>query len=248
MVKKAHAPKLVIRPHRPWARRVVVAVLAAAMAAAGWGLYRYGRYQVNVDYRGAAREQARLEGLLADARRHIDSLRSENARLETAQQVDRHANAEVRRALVQLQEENQELREELQFYRNIVSPSEAGSGVRIQHLGLEPVGGERMFRYTVTLIRIQGAKARSGRARGSVDLIVEGTQDGERKQLGLAEVASDGDGELSYSIKYFKKFQGKLQLPEGFVPSAALVRARPSGGRDSVEKKIQWPATTGRGG
>ncbi len=227
---------------------MAVTVVVAAMAAAGWGLYRYGRHQVNVDYRGAAHEKERLEGLLADARGQIESLRSDNARLETTQKVDQHANAEVRRALVQLQEENQELREELQFYRNIVSPSEAGSGVRIQHLGLELVGGDRTFRYTLTLIRIQGAKARSGRARGSVELIVEGTQKGQPKQLTLADMASGGDGELSYSIKYFKKFQGKLRLPEGFVPSAALARARPRGGRDSVEKKIQWPAMAGRGG
>lgn len=220
---------------------------AALLAGGGWGLYRFGQLRAGVAYDRAIQTRDEYRAQLEQANERIEALRAQSARLATAQEIDRHANTAVKETLARLQEENQQLREELQFYRNIVSPSQAESGVQIQHFGLVPAGRPHQYHFTVTLIRIRGPKQRQERARGSVELVIEGTtRDGSPQVLVLDEIATSDVPSMTYAIKYFKKFEGDIALPAGFQPVAAIARLKPRGGKqDPVEKKIEWPARSG---
>jgi hypothetical protein len=217
-----------------------------AVAAGAWLVFDYGRQRAGIDYRAVAQERDQLSRQVKQSQGQVDELRTRLARLETSQRVEKHASTAVRDSLVELQQENQDLREELQFYRNIVSPSEAGSGVRVQDFAIVRGDQQGMYRYTVTLIHIQGLKKRDRVAKGRVQLIVEGTQDGVPRRLSLAQISPRKAVELRYSMRYFKKFEGEILIPDGFVPGSAVVRVVAAGaGQAVVEKKIEWPAAAG---
>ncbi len=234
--------KLVIRPERRL--RAVLLRLLALLAFAG---LVYGAYYVGVrrglgDARGALVERDRLRSASKQWESRLEALRGESARLESAQRIDREANEQVRSNLDRLQQENLQLREELQFYRSIVAPSQRQEGVQVQHFSVEPSPGSRRFRYKLTLINLQGIKGRKEVARGDVQLYVDGKQKGRPRRLNLQELGVGGDGKLEYSIKYFKHFEGELRLPEDFVAESAVVEVNPRDDNEgAMRKQVQWP-------
>ncbi len=223
--------------------RIGLVAAVAALVALGWALYQWGRQRAEVDYAGAvAAREAALQDL-KDTRDQLAQLRAQTARLETGRRVDEQATQGVRKSLNELQQENLDLREELQFYRNIVSPSMAKSGIRIDNFKLDQGNQPRHFHFKLTLIHMQEVKHRRQRGRGVVKIAVEGTQSGAPKRLSLGDIGGPPKGEIRYSFKYFKHFEGDFVLPKGFVPRTVVVRAVPRNGGEAhaVEETFDWP-------
>jgi hypothetical protein len=219
--------------------------IAVILIVEGWWVFDFGRKHAGVDYRAAVQERARLESEVAQLRDQIGELRDQTARLASSRQIDQHANMVVKDTLNRLQQENQDLREELQFYRSIVSPSKGEPGLRVQYFKIDPGTQERVYRYSFTLIHVQEIKQRNRLVKGSVQLTVEGMQGGTPKVLDLVDISSTKESDLRYSMKYFKQFEGDFVLPEGFTPQAIVLKVLPTDNKkDGVQKKIDWPVTT----
>lgn len=236
--------RLVIRKqHHPW-RRLVWSVLGAVVAAATvLGAYRVGVIRGVGGAEEAVAERQSLHRQVRAMEEELTTLRNDFARLQSAQRIDEEAHERVRATLSRVQQQNLELREELQFYRNIVAPSQNAPGLQVQRFVLEPAIGRGQYRYKLTLIHLQEAKNRQNVARGRIELYVDGSVEEQQQRLALAELVPSGNAELSYAIKYFKHFEGELQLPEGFQPYSAVVEVIPRGAAEpAVEKRIQWPA------
>lgn len=235
--------KLVIRKqHHPWRRLALAGLVFAVVAGAVVGAYRLGVDRGVGEAAAAVRERQSLRQRLATMSEELAALRGEVARLQSAQRIDREAHDKVRANLGRVQQQNLELREELQFYRNIVAPSENSAGVQVQRFLVEPAIGPGQFRYKLTLIHLRGAKSRKDVARGRVEVYIDGSAGDRKQRLRLAELVESA--ELTYSIKYFKHFEGELRLPEGFQPHSAVVEVIPRGDdRPVLEKRIRWPGT-----
>ncbi len=177
----------------------------------------------------------------------IKKFRTEVARLESLNRIDGHAYKKIKSTLSTLRVSNQNLREEIQFYRNIVSPNKSYSGLRIHSFKIDQGAKRRLFHYRLILVQIHGLKDRHRNISGVVRVSVLGKRvDGSKRVINLRDIASPAeDSDMKFSLKYYKSFEGSLKLPDGFAPVSVRVQVIPNrrtrGGRRSVEKKVQWP-------
>ncbi|KPK40453.1 MAG: hypothetical protein AMJ69_02380 [Gammaproteobacteria bacterium SG8_47] len=232
--------RLVVRPQAPWRSRLIVTLAAVAIVVGGWSLYEYGRFQAGFDSAQAVRSRAELIDRQAQLEAQLTALREEKALLERASQIDRQAQSDVNESIRSLQDEVLELKEELAFYRGIVSPQDDSRGLRLQSFRIERAGSGRSYRYKVVLTQVL---QNDTVARGSVLLTVSGTADGRERQLALVDLTADGVKELNYRFKYFQNLEGDMVLPKGFKPLRATVKVIPSArNSDPIEETFDWPA------
>ncbi|HHC71971.1 MAG TPA: hypothetical protein ENK54_03660 [Thiotrichales bacterium] len=233
-------------------RLVVFAItsllLAAAAVLGGWVVFDYGRHQGETACAAVMLEQGVLENELGRLRERLDERVRRVAELENAAIIDRKAREEIRADLMRLQRDNLELREELAFYRSIVSPTEGDAGIRIQELTVAPTVEPGGYRYSLTLIQVHGRNARHRSLRFSLDMRVEGVQEGLMTTLPLSQVGV-GKRPKRQEIKYFRRINGSLRLPEGFEPRAVWVQVKTRGKRGrTVEKRFDWPLSAALNG
>jgi hypothetical protein len=179
--------QLKVKHHNPWKTRVFILLGALALGVGGWSLFDYGRYQAGYDSHESDLERLRLVALVDELQDDIELLREQKAQLERAAQIERQAYNELDTNLKVLQGEILELKEELAFYRGIVSPKEASRGLHLQRFSLES-NGLRSYRYTVVLTQVL---KNDGLARGRVKLFIEGQQGNEPKTLDLAALSEN---------------------------------------------------------
>jgi hypothetical protein len=230
--------QLKVKHHNPWKTRVFILLGLLAIGVGGWSLFDYGRYQAGYDSAEYDLEQLRLVALVDELQDEIEKLREQKAQLERAAQIERQAYNELDTNLKLLQGEILELKEELAFYRGIVSPRDASRGLRLQRFSLEP-NGLRSYRYTVVLTQVL---KNDSLASGRVKFLIDGLQGNESKTLDLAALSENSVKELDYRFKYFQNLEGDLVLPKGFKPMRATAQILPGGRQeDMIEKTIDWP-------
>ena len=227
-------PRLVVRTHDPKRAATRLALAAAVTAAALLAAFVAGRMAADADRRAARAAEAAL----ADATTGALALREQLAVAERSGQVDREAHAQLRQTLAGLNGEILQLREELAFYRGIVSPADARRGVRVHDLSVEGAGDT--WRYTLMLIQ---AMQHDRQAEGTAHLTLVGTgADGPQR----VAVAADG---VAYDFRYFQPLDGDILLPQGFIPERIEVELRPRSTReDPVQQAFDWPGAIKVGG
>lgn len=242
--------RVVVTTDRPHRRRLIIVAVVALTSLVSFAAYRYTRAATVSDFAAATSERDRLlaerrqlNRQLRAARADADALRDQVAYLSRSQQIDDGACVAVKRSLGQLQAESADLREQLAFYRGIVSPQESQAGVRVYEFRVTSLKTpSNAFRYDLVLIQPVRSEKRVG---GSASVVIDGLKDGKKRSLKLADVAVKGtvntDGNLLFSFKYFEEFSGEMQLPEGFRPLRAIVSLH-AGGDDKpeVEDEYEW--------
>jgi len=213
----------VVRARPLWYSRLVIAGLLLAAVLSAWGLYELGRYRGGYDVLEAHAQQEAFEGQLAALGREATQVREQNAILERSSQIEREAYKQLEGTVSGLQDEILELKEELAFYRGIVSPSDASEGLGIQSFELSRRGTGTPIHYKLVLTQILNNNTV---ASGNVAVSVEGEQGGELKQYELSQL-SEGDSELGFRFKYFQILEGDFRLPDGFTPSKVTITVKP---------------------
>lgn len=230
---------LVVKPHHPWKNRLMALLIILAMSMAAWSLYEYGRFSAGFDSSEAGQLRSTWEDTRETLEASISKLRAEKAILERASQIERQAYSELDETLRQLQAEILELKEELAFYRGIVSPRDAARGLRLQNVKLEANGQPEGYRYKIILTQV----LKNDRvAYGRVNFSVEGALNGVSTNLELSKLTEKSVKDLNYRFKYFQSLEGNIQLPKGFQPMRVRVQVLPWGRQeDEIVKSINWP-------
>lgn len=231
---------LVVKAYHPWRFRIVLALFAIVLCIAGWALFEYGRFSAGYDSIEAGEEHKVLLRQVDELENQIETLREEKAVLERAAQIERKAYDELDTTLKVLQGEILELKEELAFYRGIVSPKDAAQGLHLQRFKVEPNGKPRGFRYKVILTQVLKDDRT---ARGVLQIDIEGLVNNETKVLGLQDLSEKRIKELEYNFRYFQNMEGDIQLPEGFKPQRVTIKVVPRSRSDQepFEKTFDWP-------
>lgn len=215
------ARQLVVKAHQPWRRWAVLLLVLVGLPSIGWGLFDYGRARAGFDSAEASRQEAELRVALDSTREANEALRQQVATLEQAREIDRQAYAEINQDLVSLQGEILELKEEVAFYRGIVSPEKAGmSGVRVQSLQLSANGQPRGYSFKLVLSRLD-KEARA--VKGSVRIRLQGLKGGTSADIPMARLAGRDADDFNFKFKYFDEQEGDLVLPDAFVPTRVVV-------------------------
>lgn len=239
--------KIIIAQHRPWRRPIIIGGLAAAILLGGWGLYSYTRSHTVSDFVSAQTERDRLRLDNRDLSQKLRAALSENqqlkeqvAYLNRSQQINDSACSTVKQSLGTLQADSADLREQLAFYRGIVSPAESQAGVRVFEFKIyapkdkqAPAGN-----YKYDLVLIQSVR-HDKRVDGDLAISFEGFRGGVKQTVKLADLATDGNKNLVFSFKYFEEFSGSFRFPEGFKPLRATVTLQGEG-TPRIDDDYDW--------
>ena len=235
--------RLVAGPHRPWRKYVVVVLLGVIAALAFHDVRlraRIAALDAEAGYQAAAR--VRAESALAGAQTLTASLREKVARLERRHQVDTEAYHEVDLEMRRIQDQILALREEVMFYRRIMS-ADRGRGLSIQRLAIKPEGAGERYHFELVLTR---AINNDRVAEGSVALTISGERGGRPAELSHASVVESGEGRLDFSFKYFQRLEGLFSLPPDFIPRRVFVKVDAKGEKQArVEQSFEWPEEAG---
>jgi hypothetical protein len=228
---------LVYQPAYLWMSAAVAVVL---LLSAGYLLFHYGAGYAGGELERFSRQEEVLRGQLAEARQENADLRQRLAILERSSEIDRRATLEVRNDFARLQDQMQTLRKELAFYRGIVSPTDAKAGLTIQRFDLKRQAAAGRYTYSLMLTQVKG----NGKyAKGTVEIAVDGLQDGASKVLSFDSLRVDGGKAMKFRFRYFQNFEGEIEIPAEFEPRQLRVRARTSGKGQppDLEKTLDWP-------
>ncbi len=226
---------------RTW---VVRALLAGLVVMSGYLIYEFGRIKAGYDIVDTARDRQAYEDRITLLDDEIVALKQEVALLETHREVDREAYMEVEASLASLQAKIQEQRDEIAFYRGIVSPADGNSGLRVQDLKLTRGKAEREFNLRLVLVQ---AMQHDRKVTGDVNLSVEGNQDGVQTSYTFSQlIPENADKAWAFSFRYFQDFDRQLVLPDGFTPERIHVEVRSkTRSISSIEESFAWAASQG---
>jgi uncharacterized membrane-anchored protein YhcB (DUF1043 family) len=226
IIKQRYSPRM----------KLLLAVMAAVVLLASAGfIYNYGLNRAGFEAQSAQETQQTLQDEMRELQDENRELQESLARSQRTIQMDQAAYQDLDKSLKASAQEIVKLREELNFYRNIISPADKKSGLRIQNLYIEPAGGANQFRYKLVLIQ---ALKHESTVQGRAIIEVSGMQVGEDT---LLRFPAANERPIQVNFKYFQDIEGKLELPRNFQPKRVKVYIKTSGGTSLAEATYAWP-------
>lgn len=217
---------------------MIIIALVCAFVGSGYGMYWYGQTSAGLDNAVLKIAHEDMQKQLREIEQENEKLREKSAVLEQAAAIDKKAYNDVNGSLKRLQNEVLELKQQVTFYRGIVSPTQAAAGLTITSFKLNKLGQEFGYHFKLVLTQV---KQNNRIIRGKANILIDGLQNGEPKQLKITELMGSAKPDLNLRFKYFQTIEGDMVLPQGFVPSSVLVDLKPSGsGNDSISKTFNW--------
>lgn len=222
----------VVDPRRLRRRRQI---LAAAWAGSVALAFVIGRY---VLLPGADTLMARLvesQAALAEYRQRLSEVEQHLANVERAEQIARLGNENVQRTLAQREAELADLRRQLTLYERLIGPQAQRHPLTVQELNLRQ--DEAGYAFSVLLTQTQDVRRGS---EGRLKLSVEGLGDGRPQRLPWNDlVPPDASEGLPYDFRYFQRVEGRIILPDGFLPHTIHVELRGRNG-ETVQRSLPW--------
>ena len=232
----------VIRQNPTWRRRAVLIVGTLGMLIALYLMYEWGRFEGGYSKFAEIQQRRELNAKLESLQNENERLRVAVAAAELDRKVEIKAYADVEKNLADLQGQVLKHREQLTFYRGIVSPEDGIGGLRIQRFQVLP--GAADHHYRLRLVLVQSMRQESV-VSGSVIVQLEGVRENRPVQLPLSEAAKTerADGQLPFQFRYFQNLEQDIVLPDGFEPRAVTVEVR-SPRMDPVRESYSWRVQT----
>jgi hypothetical protein len=182
-------------------------------------------------------DRDRIARQLREALSRNGQLQQDVADLQRGRDIDRQASLDVQKSVGGEQQELASLREQLAFYRGVVSPQALQSGLHVNELRVSAGSQPGSFHFDLVLVQ---AARQEHRAKGRAELRFIGRDATAQRSLGFADLAQGGAG-LSYSFRHFQELGGEFRLPAGFRPTRAVVTLMPDGGDSPhVEEEFDW--------
>lgn len=217
------APRLSVRPHVPWYVRWAITV-PFIMAAGGmvWWAYDSG-LELAGFHRGLAEKE------LEELRERVVYLEAENARMATKiasderqAQIDRSAMLETAVQVKSLNEENARLQEDLSFFQNLPLTAGKEADLSIHRLKVEPdvLPGE----YHCRLLLVQNVQQRGKEFQGSLQLLVNGEQDGKKVVIQFPQEDSPDVATHQMNFKYYQRVDRVFKVPPEMRVESVQVR------------------------
>jgi hypothetical protein len=219
---------------RPARSALVAAIVFAVVLLIGLSGYWLGRSQASrmssasedleARYEAKSQEAVELERRLAD--------------IQLSRAVDPDTNESLRQTIKSLRDELSASKDEVLFYRQLMAPSEAQRGLRIEKLALTPGNDPAEVNYRLLLTQVA---ERNDWATGSVTVDIVGLLENEQVVLPLTEMTNVESYPLGFRFRYFQDFTGVLVIPPGLKPAQVVVTAASSGkGAKRVQKTFDW--------
>ena len=233
--------RYLITIQRPLRWFIGLIALIGLVAAMVWMAYEQGRQVAGFDSSDANRVTDMLQAEIENLRVDLAESQRQAAMLETNSKIEGDTSGQLKKTLTEAQNQVLELKKELAFYKSIVAPEQSKPSIVIQTIQLKK-GPSGDYDYKI-MISQQGRNDRF--ARGTVDVSIEGNNQGAEQVIALGDVSDDVKKPMKFGMKYFQNFTGKLSLPQGFTAESMRVKLKPSSKTlDSVDEVFPWDDLT----
>lgn len=222
---------------RPWLLLLLVIISGALLAVVGVSVYESNEgtlQKVKILEDSIAAYKAQTDALEAER----DQLRSRNAVLERASQIDAEAVRKIRETLKQDQEERLSLEEELTFLKGILADKESRKALHIIGVELNPTDQERVVKYRFTIRKTLNDGEMS---TGSIFLAVDGKQEGKARWYPLRDLTDEKRESLRMKFTHFQDIEGTLRLPPSFQPGHFVIEIKPADDKlAGTKERFDW--------
>jgi hypothetical protein len=226
MLGKDGRPSLVVRKYAPTRRNIVIAAIALLAMFGLYVVYELGRYNAGYDRLAVAQKRTELEVEIERLEKANHQLRTQLAELDTIRVGRAREQAEVARAMGDLQAQVARQSQELAFYRGVVAQGAAAAiGVKVGQARVS--AGTEPGHFVVHLSLVRSGRADAA-VTGAVAVSVEGESGGAPATLDLASLTAGKQRELPYNFRYFENFDQDVTLPTGFKPEHLAVEVHSS--------------------
>ncbi len=231
----------VIRQYRPVRDLFIAGVAVIAIGASAYALYMNASAWAQEELSVLSEERDELVITVEALREGNTALRERVAILERAQQVEGKAYEDVDVHLRSLQDEVLVLKEEIAFYRGIVSAGKE-KGLKIQTFVVDKENASGAYRFQLVLT--QHLK-RVRKISGTVKLNIVDEENGKPRRLLLSDMSGQQANSLKFEFKFFQRIEGRFTLPDGFKPDRLQIQVVSKGKKPaSVEKSFEWQGIT----
>jgi hypothetical protein len=227
------APRVAVRTQLPWALRVILALIVAALAAAGLGaMYHYAR---NV----SAPDRSEILSELETAREQLRQAAAERERFaaravqaENQLKVERVTQEQIGLQMKTLEEDNARLKGDLAFFESLLPTTSGARGVVIRSFKLQPDVDDNTVRYRL-LVQQSGRPDRDfvGAVVMKVNLLHEGRTD----VLQLPDVGHPAAGPAPLAFRHYQRLEGTFAVPAGATVRSVQVTIN-SGGETRAQQ------------
>ena len=222
--RRAGAP-LVVRQRAPLLRNALFVATVLIGVFALYVVYELGRYNAGYDRQAEAQQRTELEVRIEYLEKDSRQLRTQLAEAETVRAGQAQEQAEVARAMGDLQAQVARQSQELAFYRGVVAQGAATIGIKIEQLRI--VAGTRPATFIVHLSLVRSGRSDTD-ASGTLSLSLDGSVDGAARTLDLASLTGGRVRELRYSFRYLENFDQELGVPLAFKPEQLAIELHSS--------------------
>lgn len=240
VVKGSKQEKMVVVPHRPGRRFLLVFLLVLGVGASAVGGFLYGYMNTMRSQQSEQATQQEMSGQLIDAETKNSELRRQVAILDRSSVMDQRATEEVQETIVSLRDRVAQLEQDIVYYRQVVSAETEDTGLIISQLDIDAARETNRYRYKLVL-RQQDADGDTFLI-GHVNINLVGSQGEEQQILPLRDLSAEQDQlDIRLRFKYFQNIEGELVLPDNFVPDrlqVAAVSVEPV--EKSINQNFSW--------
>jgi hypothetical protein len=171
-----------VKQHKPWKIWLSVGLLVALM-----GMFFYlGRGYQSYELDRLELERETLVSRIAELESRNRNLLQKNAHLDGSSKIERDAYELANEELVKLQQELLAQKEELAFYRGIVSPKDAALGVNLQSFVMRKKNNQNQYSYKMILTK-NGKSTK--KISGGAFVRIRGERAGSVSELKLSDLA-----------------------------------------------------------
>ncbi len=232
--------QLIIKQHQPAKTWFLIIVYGAVAFGISWFLYSFGLVQAGYSNVDLGKEIAQLTEHRDELKGNNETLKERVAMLERSRQVESGAYAEVDTRLQELQQEILELKEEVAFYRGIVSSRESAGGLNIQSFSIEKTQQEGVYQFKLVLTQVMKNQRV---VKGKIKLAFEGVSEGKLQKISIKQASSGAKLNLDLKFKYFQTIAGNIVFPDGFLPTRVFLEVKPAGKKlTRIDKVYDWTA------
>ena len=236
-------PHLIIKHSRPYQIVAIAIAVSLVIFTTFWFLLDESHWSYIKSRVAIGQKSKRLWTENRTLETENKLLREQVIMLERTTQIDSQAAAELHEEMKKLQDEIYTLKGELEFYQAIMASTSTTRGLSIQGMQINRLPVENNYHFKLILTHVEKSDKV---VEGTVEISLEGLQEGVAKVLNISDVVLNKAIDLSYNFKNFKRIEGNIMIPEGFTPHRVIVRLQPKDTKLSKIKRVfDWSEMLG---
>jgi hypothetical protein len=230
--------RLVVKSHRPIQLALGVILLSMLMALVTWLVLNQGYWALIYRELHSNKQHRHLLQANSHLKHENTALHSRVMMLERTTNLDRQTETHLQKDIRDLQEKVFHLKGELEFYQGVMESSSKAKGLDINGIYVSPLPRKDAYRLKLILTHVNSPLS----AEGTIDVSIEGLQNGKVRYLELKDISLDQSLDLSFKFSNFKRFEFNLAFPTGFTPQRVHVVLQPRNKKQSkITRVFDWP-------